>query len=250
MSFCVSQNIDIWLFIKLCKKSLISRCKNLMNQVIWFDNLCLFTMGGVFSGWFYRCGSRMYDEDVEVQLVTYGTTPLTLVCSVWDSVQIYTACFLHLDVFSCHQIKCTQGQMFMRHMPLRSYRIINWCCPNYDIRMLGNYFVSGIPLWKGPPLNSWVFFGSAANHLQPMQPTGLGSSTIEDTIEDPEAETGGGMTGGSSRSAWNRGFRMQFWWCILMYFVILLYTCLLGSKESLHAVISCSVDGTMGSDEW
>ena len=192
-----------------------------MNQLIWFDSL--FTMGGVFSGWFYRCGSRMYDEDVEVQLVTYETTPLTLVCSVWDSVQIYTACFLHLHVFSCHQIKCTQGQMFMRHMPLRSYRIINWCCPNYDIWMLGNYFVSGIPLWKGPPLNSWVFFGSAANQLQPMQPTGLGSSTIEDTIKDPEAETGGGMTGGSSRSAWNRGFRMQFWWCILMYFDVFCY---------------------------
>ena len=128
-----------------------------MNQVIWFDNLCLFTMGGVFSGWFYRCGSRMYDEDVEVQLVTYGTTPLTLVCSVWDSVQIYTACFLHFHVFSCHQIKCAQGQMFMRHMPLRSYRIINSCCPNYDIRMLGYYFVSGIPLWKGPPFKLMGF---------------------------------------------------------------------------------------------
>ena len=43
----------------------------------------------------------MYDEDVEVQLVTYGTTPLTLVCSVWDSVQIYTAYHSMFSTSSC-----------------------------------------------------------------------------------------------------------------------------------------------------
>ena len=193
-----------------------------MNQVIWFDNLCLFTiMCGFFSGWFYRCGSRMCDEDVEVQLVTYGTTPLTLVCSVWDSVQIYTSCFLHLHVFSCHQIKCTQGQMFMRHMPLRSYRIIDWCCPIYDIRMLGTYFVSEFPFERGPlgpPLNSWFFFGSRQLHT----PDGANRpGVIHNRRHNRRPRS-------RNRRRHDRRISLESWIpdaILMMYFVILWYTC-------------------------
>lgn len=272
-------SISKWLFIKLYIKSLISRCKNLMNQVVWFDNLCLFTM----CGWFYRCGSRMYDEDVEVQLVTYGTRLLTLVCSVWDSVQIiYTACFLpcscvflptdqmHTGPKLCLCMWCVcflfQGIWISDHTD-------NSVCPHYNIRMLEIYLVSGIPFENGP-FNSWVFFGrTPKKKFQPAPDEANRPGVINRKHQRPR-----------SRNRRRHGISLLRWLWIPDFDGMILekiyctfpgcfatrvvgiffsqglthfddvfccfgYILVLGSKESLHAVISCSVDGTVGLDE-